>query len=59
MIKYEYKIEGFDYRNAETELNKLGKEGWEAVGFSESSAVIRVVLKRAVLSDGPFMAGGV
>lgn len=58
MMKFEYKLLALDTRAAEVELNKLGGEGWEVTGFFEAStALIRVILKRAVSSDKQFMAG--
>lgn len=58
MIKYEYKIIDIDVRHGEIELNKLGHQGWEALGISGvSSSTIRIALKRMIASDAPFMAG--
>jgi len=56
MTKFEYRVLGLDARSAEVELNKMGNDGWEAIGFSEV-ACLRVILKRPVQSDKPFMVG--
>lgn len=58
MTKFTYKVTGIETRQAEAELNKLGSEGWEVVGFTEVSAsMLRVVLKKVVDSDQQFLVG--
>ncbi len=36
---FEYKVEEYKVRNAETEMNKLAKEGWRVVAVSPNIAV--------------------
>lgn len=52
MTKWEYKYEEFDYLDAPAmiKINKLGKDGWELVGFTtgKSSNVYKLIFKRPV-----------
>lgn len=54
MLTYQLRMKGFDYSQIESDLNGLGKEGWEAVGsiapsYGQGQAVeLAVMVKRAV-----------
>ncbi|GAA5066488.1 DUF4177 domain-containing protein [Nocardia callitridis] len=52
VLTYKLKLKGFDYRQIETDLNELGRDGWETVStvapsFGSGQAIeIGIILKR-------------
>lgn len=50
MTKWEYKYEYFNYLEAPAmiKINKLGKDGWELVGFTYDKDTYELIFKRPI-----------
>lgn len=60
MIKYEYLVRDISTTGdtAEDQLDALGQEGWELVGFENITPhAQRMIFKKPIASDKPFMVG--
>jgi hypothetical protein len=47
-MNFEYKTVTCEWLDLEKELNRLGKEGWEAIALIENNAHCGVLLKRRI-----------
>ncbi len=46
MKKFEYRVERLNIFQEEKNINKLGLQGWEAIGIADANAFQIVLLKR-------------
>lgn len=58
MISWEYKSTEIKILEVEKGLNALGKDGWEIAHIEFISNIYRILLKRHLDADKPFMVGG-